>query len=86
MTPEQIEEFLDKLNDDEDFRDDLCNDPIAVFESYGIDTSGVEVPETILLPDVGEVNRNRDAYRDALFPPDDGYLHRPIFKLQATGE
>jgi len=81
LTADQIEAFLDKLNDDEDFRDNLKNNPLEVLAAYGIDTSEVIVPPEVLLPSEGEVNANRDAFRAALFPNGEYSVHGPIFTL-----
>ena len=84
LTTEQIEEFLDKLNDDADFRDNLKNNTLEVLEAYGIDTSEVVVPPEVQLPSVGEVNEYRDAFREALFPENAFMALRPWFKLPPT--
>ena len=81
LTAEQIEEFLDKLNDDADFRDNLKNNPLEVLAAYGIDTSEVIVPPEVLLPSAGEVNANRDAFREALFPDGEYSVHGPRYTL-----
>ena len=81
LSTEQIEDFLDKLNDDADFRDNLKNNTLEVLEACGFDTSEVIVPPEVQLPSVGEVNANRDTFREALFPENAFMALRPWFKL-----
>ena len=73
LSSAQIEEILDKLNDDTDFRYDLVNDPGSVLDSYNIsyDPNELPSPSQVELPDVGDVNADRDAYRDELFADDE---------------
>lgn len=83
LTADQIEEFLDKLNDDEEFRNRLVYDTASVFDEYGIEYSPEDLvePSEVQLPEVGEVNANREAFREALFPNNAYSIHRPFFKL-----
>ena len=81
ISTERIDEFLDKLNDDEVFRSALVNYTASVLDEYGIKHDRCVIPSEVQLPDVGEVNANRDAFREALFP-ENAYLGmRPWFKL-----
>ena len=86
LTTDQIEEFLVKLNDDEEFRNNLKNNPLEVLNAYGIDTSTVEVPSEVKLPSVGEVNENRDAFKEALFPDNEVARLEPDFTLSGPAD
>ena len=68
LTAEKIEEFLDKLNDDEEFRVKLVKETASVLDEYGIDYDQADLDSLadLVLPDSGVVNDNRDAFRDAL--------------------
>lgn len=82
-TAEQIEEFLDKLNDDTDFRDRLICDTAAVLEEYDIeyDPAYLVPPSKVQLPSEGEVNANREAFKAALFTDELPGANRPKFTL-----
>ena len=86
LTSEQIEDFLDRLNDETDFRDRLICDPGSVFTEYGIpyDLNELPNPSETSLPDVGDVNANRQAYRDALFPDDEAMFHGIFLTLPSS--
>ena len=67
-TPAQIEAFLDKLNNDTSFRELLVSDPETALGQYDIEWDYPNYdPNNASLPDVGEVNNNRSAYKDILF-------------------
>ena len=82
-TPEQIAEFLDKLDTDDDFRDKLKSDPASVFEEYGIsyDPEKTPPPDEIQLPAKGEIAKNIEAYKDAMFPGNEFVPHIHWFRL-----
>jgi putative modified peptide len=86
LTAEQIEEFLDKLNSDPDFRDRLICDTKSVLAEYGISYGPDDhvAPSNVKLPSVGEVNANRDAFRDALFPDNEFIWDRHDFTASNT--
>lgn len=71
-TPEQIAEFLTKLDTDDDFRDTLKNssDPTATLAEYGIEVELSEIlpPAQRTLPDKGEIDENWDTFKDQMFP------------------
>ena len=83
LTAEQIEEFLDKLNSDEDFRKKLVDNSASVLEEYGIPYEPEDLvdPSEVKLPEPGEVNENREAFRETLFPDDAFQRHQPNFTL-----
>ena len=83
LTAEQIEEILDKLNSDVDFRNRLVCDAGSVLDDYGItyDPGDLANPSEVKLPSVGEVNANRDAFRDALFPDNEFFWDQNVFTL-----
>ena len=70
QTPAQIAEFLDKLNDDDNFRNELVCDPAAVFTRYNISFDPKDLPQSqdIKLPPKGEVAANLHYYASQLFP------------------
>ncbi len=88
QSAEQIEEFLDKLNDDAEFRDRLVNDTASVLDEMGVTYTPEELvdPSEVQLPSVGEVNANRDAFREALFPENNIYTNEPNFTLRGSTE
>lgn len=70
QTTEQIEDFLNKLDCDDDFRDKLKNDPGTILDQYDIPYRSGELPapEDIELPPKGEVSAYYQTYKDTLFP------------------
>ena len=88
LTAELIDDFLNKLNDDEEFRSRLVNDTAAVLDEMGVEYNEEDLvdPSEVQLPSVGEVNENREAFREALFPDDGFQFHMPFFKLPPTSE
>lgn len=69
-TPAQIEAFLDKLNDDANYRALLVSDPETALGQYDIDWDPSLHPynsSNAKLPDVGEVNASRDDFREHIF-------------------
>lgn len=88
LTADQIEEILDKLNSDPDFRDKLVNDTAYILDAYGItyDPADLVAPSEVKLPSVGEVNANRDAFREALFPNNEFFWDRYHFTLPDPSE
>lgn len=70
QTNEQIEEFLNKLDSDDDFRHTLKNDPATILDQYGIPyvAADLPAPDDVELPPKGEVSDNLQTYRDTLFP------------------
>lgn len=87
LSTEQIEEFLDRLNDDEEFRNRLVNDTASVFDEYGIEYGPEDLvdPSEVQLPSPGAVNENREAFRETLFPDDAFKKHQPNFTLPPAG-
>ena len=87
LTTERIEEFLDRLNDDTEFRDRLICNTASVFDEYGISYTEEDLvaPSEVQLPPPGAVNENRAAFRDALFPIGDFDRHAPNFTLSPAG-
>ena len=83
LSTEQIEEILDKLNDDVDFRDQLVCDAGSVLDDYDISYNQEDLasPSEVKLPSIGEVNANRDAFRDALFPDNEFFWNSNSFVL-----
>jgi hypothetical protein len=69
-TQQQVAEFLDKLNDDDDFRYNLVHNTADVLDEYDItyDPDDILPPSQITIPPKGEVDANYDYYRDTLFP------------------
>ena len=88
LTAEQIEEFLDKLNDDEEFRYRLVNDTVAVLEEHGIDFDPKDLvdPSEVKLPSIGEISENRDAFKEALFPDNQIRFDGPDFSLPSSAQ
>lgn len=69
-TPQQVADFLEKLDSDDDFRYNLVNNTAAVLDEYDItyDPGQIKPPSEITIPPKGEVSDNYDYYRDTLFP------------------
>jgi len=88
LSAAQIEEFLDKLNSDYDFRERLVNDTASVLDEMGVSYNEEDLvdPSEVQLPSVGEVNENREAFREALFPDEGFRFHMPWFKLPPSSE
>ena len=88
INTQQIEEFLDKLASDDDFRDRLVNDTASVLEEMGLeyDPQDLVDPAQVQLPSPSEVNENREAYREALFPDEGIGWFAPWFKLPSASE
>ena len=83
LSPEQIAEFLNKLDTDDDFRDKLINDSPSVFVEYGIsyDPAKIPLPEDVELPAKGAIAENYDAYKDAIFQDNEFMRHAHKLKL-----
>ena len=81
ISTERIEEFLDNLADNDTWRQNLIDDPIAVLQDYDVDTSEVTVPDEVVLPSKEHVRDNRDAYREHIFPAGEYSIYGPIFTL-----
>ena len=88
LTADQIEDFLDKLNSDDEFRDRLVNDTGSVMDEYGIAYGPDDLvdPSDVQLPSKGEVNANRDAFRDLLFLDNEFTFNAPNFTLPRPAE
>lgn len=84
-TPQQVAEFLDKLNDDDDFRYNLVHNTADVFDAYGIayDPGDILPPSEIKIPPKGEVAANYEYYRDSLFPNNVFSAHDHQWDLQS---
>ena len=86
LTAEKIEEFLDRLNSEVAFRERLVNDPASVMDEYGISYTAEDLvaPNGVKLPEPGEVNANRDAYRDKLFEDNEFTFNAPDYTMPGS--
>jgi putative modified peptide len=79
MTPQQAEELLGKLAEDDDFRQELEADPERVLAEYGIQVPPGQLEGQAVLPPKEEVQDARSKMETGELYPEG--LRPPIFRI-----
>lgn len=63
FTPEIVDELLDKLSSDDQFREQFLGNPALVLHTMGVDVDPAQVPAIRRLPSKASLKANRDAIK-----------------------
>jgi putative modified peptide len=63
FTPEIVDELLDKLSSDDQFREQFLGNPALVLHTMGVDVDASQVPAIRRLPSKESLKANRDAIK-----------------------
>jgi putative modified peptide len=66
LTHETASALLDKLGNDDGFREHLLGDPVAAMESVGVKVDPASVPHVRKLPSKQEIQANAAAMKEKL--------------------
>ncbi len=70
-SPVVIDQLLDKLANDDGFRDRLAADPVGALGELGITVAADQIPANVKLPSKDAIAANRDAMKGRLLTGDD---------------
>jgi len=77
---DQAVEFVRRLSEDDDFREQLAKDPKAVLWEYGVEISPELIPPTVELPPKAELRRMLERSHEGIGPIQPGpQLFFPVF-------
>jgi putative modified peptide len=77
ISPQQADELMSRLVDDQEFRERLTQNPVEELAGYGINVPSALLPERVELPSPEEISRVRagaEADEFAQFPVDGGFM------------
>lgn len=66
FTPEIVDQLLDKLSTDDEFRENFLGNPALVFSTLGIQVDPAQVPAVRRLPSKDVLKANREAIKSKL--------------------
>jgi putative modified peptide len=66
FTPEAVDQLLDKLSGDDEFREHFLGNPALALHSLGVTVDPAQVPAARKLPSKDAIKANRDAMKAKL--------------------